>query len=56
MNIVKCLKCKEEVAEFTDNTDFGEGNGNDEYWCEDCNVTTVYYYSKKYDKPFILGQ
>ena len=39
-----------------DRLGIGEGNGNDEYWCEDCNVTTVYYYSKKYDKPFILGQ
>ena len=54
MNEVVCEKCKKNKADFTDNTDCGNGIGYDEYFCHNCKITTVMYYEKVYKKPFTL--
>ena len=54
MNQVKCEKCKKNLADFTEDSDWSAGSGADEYFCHDCEISTVMPYKKVYEEPYVL--
>lgn len=52
-NKVECASCG-SIAEFTDNTDEGDGFGQDYYFCSDCDKNTVLHYQKVYEEPYCV--
>ena len=54
MNQIKCEKCKKSLADFTENSDWGDGTGADEYFCHDCEISTVMPYKKVYEEPYVI--